>query len=92
MDTQPFFNKVINDKITIIISETVTTELENAPERVRTFFNSIPKNILKVVDNTDEIRTLANKYIEANIVTKKYLPDCEHIAAATINNADVIVS
>ena len=92
VDTKQFFNKVINDKITIIVSETVETELKNAPDNVKAFYDSIPKEIIQIVDNTDEITALANKYVEANIVSKKYFPDCLHIAAAIINNADVLVS
>ena len=42
-DTRQFFDKLINDKITIIVSETVETELEGAPDNVKVFFASIPK-------------------------------------------------
>jgi len=92
VDTKQFFNKVINDKITIIVSDVVTSELENAPDNVKAFYDSIPKEIIRKIDNTDEIKALANKYVEANIVSQKYFPDCLHIAAAIINNADVLVS
>ena len=91
-DTRQFFEKVINDKITIIISETVVEELKTAPDNVRIFYESIPKEILKIVNTTDEIKVLANKYIAANVLTEKHRADCRHIAAAVINNADIVVS
>ena len=91
-DTRQFFDKVIKEKITIIVSETITNELKNAPDNVKAFYQAIPNEILKIVNETDEITALANKYVAANIVSEKYLPDCFHIAYATISNADVLVS
>jgi predicted nucleic acid-binding protein len=90
--TKPFFDKVINDKITIIISELVVDELKNAPDNIKAFYDSMPNEILKIVNITDEIKTLANKYIEANILTEKHIRDCLHVATATIYNADSFVS
>ena len=37
-------------------------------------------------------RSLAEKYVFENIVGKTSLADCQHIALATINKADVLVS
>ena len=91
-DTIKFFEKVINDKITIIVSDTVTTELKTAPDKVRAFYNSIPQDIIKEVPLTDEIKELANKYILAKVLSEKHLADCRHIAAAIIYNADIVVS
>ena len=91
-DTVKFFDKVMNDKIKIIISETVVSELEGAPDNVNNFFNSIPKEMIKEVPLTEEVKALARKYVTAKIVSEKCLPDCLHIATATINNADVVVS
>jgi hypothetical protein len=65
--------------------------LKNAPDNVKAFYESIPNEILQKVDDTDEIKVLANKYLKANIVSQKYHSDCLHIAAATINNASVLV-
>jgi hypothetical protein len=90
--TKQFFEKVFNEKIIIMISETVDTELKNAPDKVKAFFESIPKEIIQKVNNTDEVKALANKYLKAKVLTEKYISDCEHIAAATINNADALVS
>jgi predicted nucleic acid-binding protein len=90
--TRQFFEKVFNENIIIMVSETVENELKNAPDKVKAFYNSIPKEILKKVDTTEEIKALANKYVKANIITEKYFSDCLHIATATINNADVLVS
>ena len=92
IDTRQFFDKVINDKITIFVSDNVTTELENAPDNVKEFYKKIPQEIIKIIEIKDDIQTLADKYIEANVVSKKHHSDCIHIAAATISNADIVVS
>ena len=76
IDTRQFFEKVINDKITILVSDIVTNELKTAPKNVVDFYYSLPKDIIKQIDITDEIKTLADKYIEANILNAKHLHDC----------------
>jgi len=44
------------------------------------------------VELTDEVRNLAQKYIDENVVGKTSIADCQHIALATINNVDVLAS
>jgi hypothetical protein len=41
---------------------------------------------------TPEVIELADKYIEAKVVGKTSRADCQHIAIATLCNADVLVS
>ena len=90
--TKLFFEKLIESNITIIVSETLLEELKKAPDNVKELLNSLPKNNLLSVDTTDDIKYLANKYIEAKIVGNTSEADCRHIAFATIHNADVLVS
>ena len=40
----------------------------------------------------DEVYKLANEVIEKGILTEKSFDDCTHIAAAIVNNCDVIIS
>lgn len=41
---------------------------------------------------TDEIRNLADTYIDERVVGKTSRADCQHIAIATIHKVDVLVS
>ena len=41
---------------------------------------------------TEEIKMLANKYIEQGIIPLKYEDDALHIAIASVNGLDIIVS
>ena len=41
---------------------------------------------------TLEATILADKYIEAKVVGKTSKADCQHIAMATLNKADILIS
>jgi len=73
-----------------VISEVTLGELENAPQQVKK--QLITLKSVEVISITHEMEALAKKYIHENIVTEKYAGDALHIAAATITNADVLVS
>lgn len=51
-----------------------------------------PKKISKKIETTEEAQILAQMYIDEKIVGKTSLLDCQHIATATLNYADVLVS
>ena len=50
------------------------------------------ENSLEKVMLTNEARELADNYIAENVIGKTSLDDCRHIALATINKVDVLVS
>lgn len=56
------------------------------------FYESIPRELIEHVELTNEVENLALKYIEEKVVGKTSFADCQHIALATINKADVLVS
>jgi hypothetical protein len=67
-------------------------ELINAPERVTAFFRTLPHEQLELVSLTKEAIGLADQYIAEKVVGSTSLVDCRHIALATLNMADVLVS
>jgi predicted nucleic acid-binding protein len=68
-------------------------ELNKAPEPRRTnMLNLIKKYHITVLDNTNEIFQLAEKYISNNIIPRKKNIDALHIAIASVNNLDIILS
>lgn len=79
------------DKIAII-SDVTLQELENAPAPVRALLSTIPDKFKEIVALDDETRELANHYIKEKIVTEKSLADTRHIAIASVNHADILVS
>ena len=90
--TKLLFEKIVDEKIRIIYSELTENELDNAPERVKSFIKKLPADLVDFVEITQESFDLANQYIVGKVVGKTSTDDCVHIALATINRADVLIS
>lgn len=75
-----------------IISDVTLGELEDAPKYVRELIGTIPENYKEIVLLNDEARELSAIYLKERIVTPKSLLDTRHIAIATINRVDILVS
>ncbi|SEF44036.1 PIN domain-containing protein [Halpernia humi] len=91
-DTIPFFDSVENGEFIIIVSEILEAELLRAPEFVKELLTKIPEMQIEKIKISPEAIELADKYIEAKVVGKTSRADCQHIAIATLCNADVLVS
>lgn len=90
--SKQFFQKLLHSDTKVIISDITIDELENAPIKIRRFVESIPEqNFIFYLIDTEAIQ-LGSKYIQENVVGKSSLNDCYHIAIATINKADLLVS
>ena len=91
-DTFIFIEIVRNGEITIIVSDILEAELLRAPDFVKVLLQNIDKKNIEIVRLSPDSIELADKYIEAKVVGKTSRADCQHIAIATICNADVLVS
>jgi predicted nucleic acid-binding protein len=91
-DTIPFFNRIKNGEIIIIVSDLLKAELLRAPDFIKELLINISDTHKENISLTQEAIELADKYIEAKVVGKTSRADCQHIAMATICNADVLVS
>jgi predicted nucleic acid-binding protein len=91
-ETLQLFERVKLGKVICVFSDLTESELANAPKNVRDFFKNLPKEYLERVVVNTEIINLATKYIEENVVGKTSFDDCLHIATATINKVDILVS
>ncbi len=89
--TKELFKKVDNGKITLVISELLEAELLRAPVHVRNHLNKYLNHVEKV-ELTKEAIELADRYIGEHVVGKTSRADCQHIALATLNKVDVLVS
>ena len=90
--TVTFFERIIKDHIELIVSEILTSELENAPEHVRALLDLIPNSQIQLIDVNPEAEKLAKHYISEKVVGKTNYADCLHIALATLSRADILVS
>ncbi len=76
----------------ITISDLTLKELENAPLEVQAVLDGLSGINIEYVELDDEARFLADKYIKEEAISEKHLVDSQHIAIATINRNDVLVS
>jgi len=75
-----------------VISDLTRIELEKAPESVRKILSSIPYADDGNVFLTEEAETLAKKYIDEGVISAKHIVDAQHIAIASVERVDVLVS
>ena len=76
----------------LLISDLTFKELEGAPADVKNLVGEIPGEHKEYVILNDDARDLARHYIEESVVSEGYLVDAQHIAIATVNRVDVLVS
>jgi len=68
-------------------------ELDKAPEPRRSnMLALLDKYRITVLDSSDEVDQLAEKYIANNIIPRKKNIDALHIAVASVNEMDIILS
>ncbi len=67
-------------------------ELVPAPKRVKELVKLIPEDRIEILEITDESKKLGEMYVKESVVGKTSLADCIHIALATLNNADILIS
>ena len=91
-ETRELFDNLAHSRYDIMYSSVTENELLNAPGQVRNFLETIPDNRKKRVELTEEAVKLADTYIAESVVGKTSREDCFHIALATINKADILVS
>jgi len=75
-----------------VVSDLTKRELERAPKSVKRVLASLPDNNIENVFLTEEAEQLARKYIEEKVVSIKHIVDAQHIAIASVERVDVLVS
>ncbi len=75
-----------------VVSDITLNELSLAPTEVRELLDSIPDENQEFVILDEQAKELASRYIHEKAVTKTYEEDAQHIAIATTNRVDVLVS
>jgi predicted nucleic acid-binding protein len=91
-ETIPFFERIDNEGIKVIVSELLEEELSGAPELVKELFYNTIAGHSEYVHVTTEVEQLAESYISEKVVGKTSFADYVHIALATVNKADILAS
>ncbi len=89
--SQLFFDLINKSVFQLMISDVVRSELQNAPQKIKEFAAKY-YSIAEYADITIDAINLQHKYIEAGIVSPKFITDALHVALATTNNCNMIVS
>ena len=90
--TIPLFDRLENNEFIVLFSSVTQDELATAPQNVRDLVKSIKVENTEFLDATAEAIDLASEYISEKVVGQTSFADCLHIALATINRADFLVS
>jgi predicted nucleic acid-binding protein len=90
--TRRLFDEFKTGKKIAVISDVTLDEIENARQEVRDLLNFIPEESKEYVLNDKEAEGLADAYLKEGAITKSYYEDALHIAIATVNKVDVLVS
>ena len=88
--SKELFKQFVSGKHIMIVSDMTLLELDAAPKSIRDILTTIPD--ITYISLQEESKWLADRYIGEKIVTKKYFIDAQHIALASINRVDVLVS
>lgn len=91
-DTTLFFRRIFDREFDVYISEISEIELLPAPQFVKDLLLKIPVECLHRLEYTEEAQELAQAYILEKILGPASLNDAYHIAIATVNRIDVLVS
>lgn len=76
----------------LVLSDLTLVELQDAPANVRAVLEEVPEAHREYVELTEEATILAQQYIDAGVIGATKRVDAQHIAIATINHVEVLVS
>ncbi len=75
-----------------VISSLTREEIEGAPENVESVLSSLPETGVEDVFLSEEAESLALEYVNDGVVGSSHMADAQHIAIATVEKVDVLVS
>jgi predicted nucleic acid-binding protein len=90
--TIPLFDRIKAGEFMILYSTVTQDELDSAPKNVKELVKSLRSDLTEFIEITSEAVDLATEYITEKVVGQTSYADCLHIALATINRADFLVS
>ena len=89
-----FDNYVKRNVFEVFISDVVIEEIEKTKDikKRKALLNVISQYEISIFTVSKEVLELAYKYVERGVVPEKKLDDARHLAIATTNECDVLVS
>ncbi len=91
--TRQFFEQLNAGNYQIYSSPVVIREIENADENIMALLSDLLARYTPIMlDVTDEIDELADIYLKEKIIPERKRDDALHIAIATVNEMDALIS
>ncbi|MDP4218060.1 MAG: PIN domain protein, partial [Bacteroidota bacterium] len=91
-DTRILFEKIKLGQFHVVLSDITEGELQEAPEMIRNLFIELSAGSATKIELSEEAVQLADTYLAEKVVGKTSRVDCFHIALATIQRVDILVS
>ena len=86
------FDEFRNGVKIAVVSDLTRRELEAAPSNVKKILSTISGAHIESVFLSEEAESLALNYLKNKVVSSKHLVDAQHIAIASVERVDVLVS
>ena len=84
--------RCVRGEVTLVISAVVLDELKRAPQAVQDVLVVLGTDHVEVIPIADEVRELADCYVESGALGEGMRAAAQHIAAATVAGVDVLAS
>jgi predicted nucleic acid-binding protein len=92
-DTQRLWEDIKAGKYEVVISDLTLVEMRNCPEPKHSLMREAITQITSVhVERNNESQRLSDLYVEIGGLPPKSRDDATHIAMATINSCDIVLS
>ena len=79
-------------RLVLVISDVTMVEHRRAPKDIQDVLRKVPSASIEIIRISEEAYLLAEAFVEARIITYKWLFDASHVAAATIARVDALLS
>lgn len=79
-------------KVTLVISDLMIAELRLAPVAVQRVLDALPASAIEAVQASEASAALRDAYLTAKVVGRTHANDAHHVALATVERVDMIVS
>lgn len=90
--TRTFWSQLLKGACRAMLSTLTLEELAQAPKEVRHLAEKLPETCYSVLEVTDEVQALADRYVVEGVVGQAYRTDAVHVAAATVGEVKAIIS
>ena len=89
--SKAFFEQVRKGRFILVTSAVVEQEVQRSPLPVQELFAEfLPE--AEMAEASEEVLSLQYGYVKSGVVTEKSLTDALHVALATVNGCQIIVS